>query len=64
MHKTASTTTFGRYEFVCMPFGLRSAAQTFQSLIGDAIHGLPFIHAYIDDLLVASPTEEEYEAYL
>lgn len=31
--KTAITNTFGLFEFVRMPFGLRNAAQTFQSLI-------------------------------
>ena len=43
-----------------MPFGLRNAAQMFQRLIC----GLPFVYAYLDDLLVASSTEEKHEARL
>ena len=47
-----------------MPFGLRNAAQTFQRLIDYVIRGLPFVYAFLDDLLIASPTEEEDEAHL
>lgn len=59
--KTAVTTPFGLYEFVRMPFELRNAAQTFQRFINEVIHGLDFCYAYIDDILVASTTEEEHE---
>ena len=45
-----------------MPFGLLDAVQTFQKLTDYVICGLPFVYAYLDDLLVASPTEEEHEA--
>ena len=36
----------------------------FQRLIDDVIRGLTFVYAYLDDLLVASPTEEEHETHL
>ena len=42
-----------------MSFGLRNAAQTFQWLIDEVLHGLHFCLGYIDDLLVASATPEE-----
>src|SRR5690606_17394095 len=38
-----------------MPFGLRNAAQTFQRFIDEILRELPFCHAYIDDILIASP---------
>nr|VZI31480.1 unnamed protein product [Spirometra erinaceieuropaei] len=57
--KTAVTTPFGLFEFFRMPFGLRNAAQTFQRFIDHVLRGLPFVYAYIDDLLVASRNEEE-----
>lgn len=62
--KTAVTTPFGLYEFFRMPFGLRNAAQTFQRFINEVTHGLDFCYAYIDDLLVASTSEEEHEKHL
>ena len=47
-----------------MPFGLRNAAQTFQRFIDRVLHGLHFAYAYIDDVLVASNSEEEHREHL
>nr|VZI28062.1 unnamed protein product [Spirometra erinaceieuropaei] len=47
-----------------MPFGLRNAAQTFQRFIDRVLRGLPFVYAYIDDLLVASRNAEEQKDHL
>nr|VZI48467.1 unnamed protein product [Spirometra erinaceieuropaei] len=47
--------------FIRLPFGLRNAAQTFQRFIEHVFRGLPFVYAYIDDLLVASRNEEEHK---
>nr|VZI04584.1 unnamed protein product [Spirometra erinaceieuropaei] len=62
--KTAVTTPFGLFEFLHMPFGLRNASQTFQRFVDRVLRGLPFIYAYIDDLLVASSTTEEHMEHL
>nr|VZI15310.1 unnamed protein product [Spirometra erinaceieuropaei] len=62
--KTAVTTPFGLFEFICMPFGLLNAAQTFQRFIDHVLRGLPFVYAYIDDLLVTSRNEEEHKEHL
>ncbi|KFD55401.1 hypothetical protein M513_03741 [Trichuris suis] len=58
--KTAITTPFGLYEFVMMPFGLRNAAQTFQRFIDQVLRGLEGCFAYVDDILLASRSEEEH----
>ena len=58
--KTAITTPFGLYEFTRMPFGLRNAAQIFQRFINEVLQGLPFVYAYIDNLLIASSNPEEH----
>nr|VZI44033.1 unnamed protein product [Spirometra erinaceieuropaei] len=62
--KTAVTTPFGLFEFIRMRFGLRNAAQTFQRFIDRVLRGLPFVYAYIDDLLVASRNAEEHKEHL
>ncbi|CAH8572586.1 unnamed protein product [Heterobilharzia americana] len=62
--KTAVTTPFGLFEFIRMPFGLTNAAQTFQRFIDQVLHGLPFVSAYIDDLIVASASETEHLQHL
>ncbi|BHF70280.1 hypothetical protein SprV_0301333000 [Sparganum proliferum] len=62
--KTAVTTPFGLFEFIRMPFGLRNAAQTFQRFIDRVLRDLPFVYAYIDDLLVASRNAEEHKEHL
>lgn len=62
--KTAIITPFGLFEFVVMTFGLRNAAQTFQRYIDQALRGLPFAFAYIDDIRIASRTEEEHLNHL
>jgi len=62
--KTAITTPFGMFEYPYMSFGLRNAAQTFQRFIDEVIRGLDFCYAYIDDILVASKSEEEHLQHL
>jgi len=61
--KTAITTPFGMFEYPYMSFGLRNAAQTFQRFI-EVLRNLDFCYAYIDDILVASKSEEEHLQHL
>lgn len=64
IHKTAVTTPFGLYEFPVMCFGLRNAAQTFQRVVNEVLRGLHFAFAYIDDVLIASHSEQEHEEHV
>ncbi|XP_039970042.1 uncharacterized protein LOC120781945 [Bactrocera tryoni] len=62
--KTAITTPFGLYEFTKMTFGLRNAAQTFQRIINEVFRGLDFVFTYLDDVCVASKSNEEHRKHL
>lgn len=62
--KTAIITPFGLYEFPYMTFGLRNAAQTFQRFMDELTRDFNFVFPYIDDILVASCSEEEHLKHL
>ena len=47
-----------------MPFGLRNAAATFQRFVDGVVEGLKNVYVFVDDILVASQTEEEHVADL
>ena len=58
--KTTVITPFGLWEFLRMPFGLKSAAQTFQRLMDSVIQDIDLAFVYLDDILIASSTEKEH----
>ncbi|KAG8179878.1 hypothetical protein JTE90_017410 [Oedothorax gibbosus] len=64
VHKTAIATPFGLFESTRMQFGLCNAASTFQRFIDNVIRDLHSTYAFIDDILVASTTEEEHLVHL
>ena len=62
--KTAIITPFGLFQFPYMSFGLRNGKQIFQRFIDGVLRHLDFCYAYIDDVLVASTSEDEHEKHL
>ena len=60
IHKTAIITPFGLFEFPFMPFGLKNAGQDFQRMMDAILRDIPHIFVYLDDILVASNSEEEH----
>lgn len=62
--KTAVITPFGLFEFNVMTFGLRNAAQTMQRLMDSVLRGLDFCTCYIDDLFIASESEQQHQEHL
>jgi hypothetical protein len=62
--KTAIITPFGLWEFLRMTFGLRNAGSTFQRYMDRVLSGLDFIFVYLDDVIIASHSEEEHLQHL
>lgn len=54
---------FGLFKFFRIPFGIKNAAQIFQGLIDVAVHGLPYVFAYIDGILVVSSSQEAHREH-
>ena len=62
--KTAFLTPIGRYRFLRMPFGLKSANEIFQERMTKAFEGIEGIIVMFDDILVHAKTPEEHDKIL
>jgi len=60
VEKTAVSTSFGMYEFLYMPFGLRNAAATFQRFVDSVFFKCKCVFVYLDDILVFSKDESQH----
>ena len=60
--KMAFITKYGLYEFITMPFGLKTAPQTYQRLMELALSGLQWTACliYLDDVIVYGKTFEKH----
>ena len=58
--KTAIATPFGLFEFVRMPFRLKTAAQTFHRFMDIVTAKLSGVFVYLDHVLVTSATAEQH----
>ena len=56
--------SFGLFEFLRMPFGLKNSAQAFQRLMDSVFRDLPFTFVYLDDILIASPDRQTHAVHL
>ncbi len=63
---TAFSTPSGHFEWLRMPFGLKSAPVTFQRMITTLLDDLKGknVFAYLDDIIIASPDEDSHLASL
>ncbi|KAL1129462.1 hypothetical protein AAG570_013988 [Ranatra chinensis] len=66
IEKTAFQFDRGKYEYLRMPFGLKTAPTTFQRLMEEFLEGfdLDAIQIYMDDIIVFSKSAEEHGAHL
>ena len=61
---TTFWTPHGRYRWLRMPFGIKSAPEEFQRRLDDCIEGLPNIQAVHDDIIVYGADENEHDSAL
>ncbi|KAL1123026.1 hypothetical protein AAG570_002114 [Ranatra chinensis] len=66
VEKTAFQFERGKYEYLRMPFGLKTAPTTFQRLMDEFLEGLDpnEIQVYMDDIIVFSKSEAEHCTHL
>lgn len=64
--KTAFKTMFGLYEYNVMPMGLATAPAFFQQFMNTILAPYLdiFCFAYLDDIIIFSPNEEEHEKHV
>ena len=62
--KTTFRTPFGSFAWQVMGMGLTNAAPTFQRLMDSIFRDLDFVSCYLDDILIASKSEEEHLRHL
>ena len=53
-------TSKGLYRYNRLPFGIASAPSIFQRTMEGVLQGIPNVTVYIDDILVAGPSEQEH----
>ncbi|CAC5389777.1 unnamed protein product [Mytilus coruscus] len=60
----AFNTPFGRFKFLRLPFGIKSASEVFHKAVCKILHGLNGVESFIDDILVWGCTKEEHDKRL
>ena len=54
------TSPFGKYEYLKVPFGVAQAPAYFQELMNKVLNDLPFVIAYLDNIIIHSKTAKEH----
>ena len=58
--KTTFTANGKQYEFVGAPFGIKTLTSTFQRVMNSLFSEFPFVHVYVDDVLVFSESLDDH----
>ena len=62
--KTAFTSSFGKYEYIKIPFGLMQAPAYFQELMTGILKDFFFAIAYLEDIIIFSRIAEEHLSHI
>ena len=64
IQKTTFNSTFGKYEYCKVPFGLIQAPAYLQELMTGILKDFDFAIAYLDDIIIFSRTAEEHLSHI
>ena len=56
--------SFGKYEFLMVPFGLAQAPAYLKLLMNKVLNGLKFAMMYLDDIIIFSKNESQHLEHL
>ena len=64
--KTAFSTKQGHWEYLRLPFGLKTAPATFQKMMNSVLSGLTWMHCfvYLDDIVLYARSLTEHDVKL
>ncbi|CAB4033708.1 Hypothetical predicted protein [Paramuricea clavata] len=57
-------TQFGRYRWLKLPFGIKSAPEMYQRVMDDMLEGIEYAYAIMDDILIAGRDVAHHDAVL
>ena len=61
---TSFVTPFGKFRYLRMPMGIKTAPEIFHSIVSNLFMNIPGVYTYIDDILVVGSTMEEHNGRL
>ena len=61
---TTFNTPIGRYRWLRLPFGIKSAPEIFQSIMDSMLEGIPKARCFMDDIIIAGSTVKEHDEAL
>lgn len=59
-YKTAIITEYGKFQHQRIAFGLKNAPKFFHSMMRDILSEFNDVHVYVDDIIVATESEEQH----
>ena len=62
--KTTFNSSFGKFEYIKVPFGLAQAPAYFQELMTGILKDFPVAIAYLDDIIIFSKTPQEHLSHI
>lgn len=63
-YMTTFATTFGRYRFLRLPFGISSAPEVFHRTVSEMFSDIEGVEVYIDDILIHAKNKTEHDRTL